>query len=139
MSEEQDKLEPNFENGPQDDCEEDYLETSSINRVFDYLQTKKGDAAMSKLLSTLESISPAFKIYIEAKAENIKADAKVKEQNPGIEYKKWRALLIVRAVVILISLGVAVYLKMTGNLDSTTTLLIGTIITILATYDRKQQ
>ena len=119
--------------------EEEYYEPRTSTQVINYLQTKRGDEALSKILKTLDGISPAVKAYLEAKADGLKADAKVKEKSPDIEYKKWRALLIVRAIVILISLGIAVYLQMTGNLTSTTTLLIGTIITVLATYDRKQQ
>lgn len=138
MSDNQDKLQPlnedNFE-----EPEEEYYEPKTSTQIINYLHTKRGDEALSKVLKTLDGISPAVKKYLEAKAEGLVAEAKVKEKNPELEYKKWRALLIVRAIVILISLGVAVYLQVTGNLNATTSLLIGTIITILATYDRKQQ
>ena len=139
MSEEQAKLQPVNEDNFEEPEEAEYYELKTSTQIINYLHTKRGDEALSKILKTLDGISPAVKTYLEAKADGLKADAKVKEKNPEIEYKKWRALLIVRAVVILISLGVAVYLQITGNLNSTTTLLIGTIITVLATYDRKQQ
>jgi hypothetical protein len=139
MTEDQDKLQPINEDNFEVPEEEEYYEPRTTTQVINYLQTKRGDEALSKILKTLDSISPAVKKYLEAKADGLKADAIVKEKNPEIEYKKWRALLIIRAIVILISLGAAVYLQITGNLNSTTALLIGTIITILATYDRKQQ
>ena len=138
MSDNQEKLQPADSNYDETE-EEPYYEPKTSTQIINYLHTKRGDEALSKILKTLDGISPAVKTYLEAKADGLKADAKIKEKNPEIEYKKWRALLIVRAIVILISLGVAVYLQVTGNLNATTSLLIGTIITILATYDRKQQ
>jgi hypothetical protein len=120
---------------PSDDLQqrdEDYDEGDKFHRILDYIGTKRGDVMIGRVVSMLEQLAPAARKYIEDLGD-------VKKENPSIEYRKWLALLIVRFLVVVLSLGAAIYLKYTGNLDSTTSLIIVTIATVFFSYGRKQQ
>lgn len=112
-------------------AEEDY-DANKFHRILDYIGTKKGDVMLGRVVSMFEQVTPAAKTYFEALAE-------IKRGNPAIEYKKWRALLVVRLFVVALALGSMIYLKLTDNLDSTTSLIIVTALTIFFTFGRKQQ
>lgn len=109
-----------------------YVEGDKFHRVLDYIGTKRGDVMVGRIVSMLEQIAPAARKYVEALGD-------VRKENPSIEYRKWRALLVVRFLVVVLSLGAAIYLKYTGNLDSTTSLIIVTIATVFFSYGRRQQ
>jgi hypothetical protein len=109
-----------------------YIEGDKFHRILDYIGTKKGDVMAGRVVSMMEQVAPAVRKYVEALGD-------VKKENPSIEYKKWRALLVVRFLVVVLSLGAAIYLKQTGNLDSTTSLIIVTIATVFFSYGRRQQ
>lgn len=108
----------------------EYAEYPKFHRVMDYIGTKRGDITIGRVVSILESLSPAAKEYIESIAN-------VKREAPNIEYKKWWWLLIVRFLVVISALGSAIYLKYTGNLDSTTSLIIVTVATVFFSFGRK--
>lgn len=109
-----------------------YVEGDKFHRILDYIGTKRGDVMAGRVVSMLEQLAPAARKYVEALGD-------VRKEDPGIEYKKWRALLVVRFLVVVLSLGAAIYLKYTGNLDSTTSLIIVTIATVFFSYGRRQQ
>jgi hypothetical protein len=69
-------------------AEEDYTEGDKFHRILDYIGTKRGDVMMGRIISMLEQLAPGARRYIEALGD-------VRKENPTIEYKKWRALLIV--------------------------------------------
>lgn len=123
------ELEPAETESPEGDY---YTDSDRFHRFFDYINTKKGDVMLGRAVSILEKLSPAAEKFLEALTE-------VKKANPGIEYKKWLALLIVRAFVVVCALVATIYLKYTGNLDSTTSLIIVTIATVFFTFGRKQE
>lgn len=120
---EESEMEPRDENDPG-------YEVSIGHRILDYIHTKKGDAMFGRFVKILEEIAPTAKEFLDAKAT-------IQKSAPNIEFWKWIWLLIVRAVVVIASLGAAIYLKTTGNLDSTTSLIIVTIATVFFSFGRK--
>jgi hypothetical protein len=50
--------------------DEEFIEESSVShRVFDYINTKKGDLMLGRFVKILEEIAPAAKEYLVAKVE----------------------------------------------------------------------
>lgn len=105
---------------------------STFEQFINYIHTKKGDVMLGRIVALAENLTSSTQSHIEALAVT-------KKESPAIEYKKWRALLFVRAFVVALSLVATIYLKQSGNLDSTTSLIIVTIATVFFTYGRKQQ
>jgi hypothetical protein len=114
-----------------DESDEIYFEPPDLShRILDYINTKRGDIIFGRIVAMLENLTPAAKTFLETKAE-------VQKENPNLEYKKWWWLLIVRFLVVIAALGAAIYLKYTGNLDSTTSLIIVTVATVFFSFGRK--
>ncbi len=117
--------------GENPETEGEYIDDSSVShRLLDYINTKKGDAMLARVVAMVEQIAPAAKTLLEAKAE-------IQKGNPTLEYRKWWWLLIVRFLVVTAALGSAIYLKSTNNLDSTTSIIIVTIATVFFSFGRK--
>lgn len=134
MEERKDLPEKVYEEIQQTDDDEtqdlEYAEHPKFQRIMDYIGTKRGDITIGRLISILEQLSPAAKQYIESIAD-------VRKEAPTIEYKKWWWLLIVRFLVVISALVSAIYLKYTGNLDATTSLIIVTVATVFFSFGRK--
>ncbi len=111
--------------------EEDYEEPGRFDRILDYIGTKKGDMMLGRVVSMLEQITPAAKTYIDALAD-------VRKVSPDIDYKKWRLLMIMRFLVVVVSLITIVYMSYSNTLNSTTSLLVAGIAAGFLSYGRKQ-
>lgn len=112
--------------------DDEFYENDTIgHRLVDYINTKRGDIMLGRLMTVLEQMGPGIKSIIESKAE-------VQRNNPSVEYKKWLWLLIVRFLVVTAALGATLYLKSTGNLDSTTSIIVVTVATVFFSFGRKE-
>jgi hypothetical protein len=97
--------------------DEDELPLSKFERFVDYLETEQGAKMVERFMKMLEDVTPAAKEYIQALA-------KVKKESADVDYKKWRFLWTIRFLVIVIAFASVIYLRYTGTLDSTTSLLV---------------
>ncbi|MET0622661.1 MAG: hypothetical protein ABW250_06765 [Pyrinomonadaceae bacterium] len=131
--------EPDGENGDGAVVRGDYYDeddeppTRKFERLMDFLESEQGATLAGRLMKMLEDLTPAAKDYILGLA-------KVKQESPDIEYKKWRFLWTIRFLVLVIAFASVIYLRYTGTLDSTTSLLVaGLAASVFASTRRPQQ
>jgi hypothetical protein len=109
-----------------------YEEPRRFDRILDYIETKKGDVMLGRIVAMLEQLAPSAKTFLDALA-------KVKKENPDIEYRKWRVLMILRFAVVVIALATVVYMAYTNTLNSTTSLLVAGIVAGFLSYSWNQK
>jgi hypothetical protein len=145
MADDQDKdlpepsREPEGENGDGAVVPGDYYDEDDepparrFERLMDFLETEQGAHLTGRLMKVLEDLAPAAKEYVLGLA-------KVKQESPDIDYKKWRFLWTIRFLVLVIAFASVIYLRYTGTLDSTTSLLVaGLAASVFASTRRPQQ
>lgn len=131
--------EPDGENGdgalaPRDSYDgDDEPPARKFERFMDFLESEQGERVAERLMKVLEDLTPAAREYVLGLA-------KVKRESPDVDYKKWRFLWTIRFLILVIAFASIIYLRYTGTLDSTTSLLVaGLAASVFASTRRPQQ
>lgn len=118
---------------------DDTAEPSKLDSLLDYLETDKGNAIAERFINILDKAFTVIEQKVIPKlGQYADAAIEVKVQSPKIEFKKWVFLLVVRFLVFVFALGVVVYMKRSGNVDPTITLLIGGLVAYFFGYGKKE-